>query len=241
MRVPAKTLRTAAIVALLAIIAAMIYLGCGCRVGWTRETFADGDAAGADGADGGDAADGEADAAAAKLGEGADSGDADVAEAAERAGKKAPAGKARPLAATPKKANETVAETTKRELEELLIAAPKAMRDDPALKRAIGRVADAGGAAGDFSKREMDLFEDLKNNKLSEKDIVNLVKTGVLNEALVEKFLSKLDSTAAQLALEDEKLRGDLKRAPTSLANDDAAAAGAVEGFCSMAPGYAKW
>jgi hypothetical protein len=227
--VSAKTLRIAAVVALLALIATMIYIGCGCSVGWTRETFAD--AAEADAA-ADDIADGDAAESEDRIGHQADDGTESYAD--DAAPKKAP------LVATPKKDNETVAEMTKREVEELVLAAPGAARkaaDAAAPKKSIG----AGGReTGELSKRETDLFEDLKSNKLSEKEIVNLVKTGVLNEALVEKFLSKLDSSAAQLALEDERMRGEMKRQP-GLAKDEAAAAGSVEGFCGMAPGYAKW
>ena len=238
--VSAKTLRVAAVVALLALIAAMIYIGCGCRVGWTRETFAD--AAAAE-----EAAEAEAEAAAAAAG-GAD-GETEE-DSAARTGHVADDGAesyaddgaaakkpTKPLVATPKKDDETVGEKTKREVEELVLAAPGAFKMAPAPKKSI--MAGAHDS-GDLSKREADLFEDLKTNKLSEKEIVNLVKTGVLNEALVEKFLSKLDSSASQLALEDERMRGEMKRQP-SLALDEATAKGSVEGFCDMAPGYAKW
>lgn len=225
-----RALRIAAIVALLAIIAAMIYLGCGCRAGWTRETFAD-----ADEAEAAEAAVAEADAKPDKVPKADAEDEAKAVKELAEIKKAVAAGK--PLKPTPKKEGETIAETTKREIEELVLAAPKAFTADPVVKRAIGAMT---AEKGEFSKREMDLFEDLKSNKLSDKEIVNLVKTGVLNEALVEKFLSKLDSTAAQLALEDEQLRGEMKR-PASLANDEAAASASVEGFCSMAPGYAKW
>jgi|APGre2960657404_1045060.scaffolds.fasta_scaffold69839_2 hypothetical protein len=232
--VSAKALRIAAVVALLALIATMIYIGCGCSVGWTRETFADAAEAEADEADAADdVADGDAAESEDRVGHLADDGTESYADDDDAAKKK-------PLVATPKKDNETVGEMTKREIEELVLAAPGAARkaaDAAAPKKSIG----AGSReTGELSKREADLFEDLKSNKLSEKEIVNLVKTGVLNEALVEKFLSKLDSSAAQLALEDERMRGEMKRQP-GLAKDDAAAAGSVEGFCNMAPGYAKW
>lgn len=232
--VSAKTLRIAAVVALLALIAAMIYIGCGCRVGWTRETFADAAAAeeaeeeaAAGGADGETEED-----SAARTGHVADDGAESYAD--DGAAAKKPT---KPLVATPKKDDETVGEKTKREVEELVLAAPGAFKMAPAPKKSI--MAGAHDS-GDLSKREADLFEDLKTNKLSEKEIVNLVKTGVLNEALVEKFLSKLDSSASQLALEDERMRGEMKRQP-SLALDEATAKGSVEGFCDMAPGYAKW
>ena len=227
--VSAKTMRVAAVVALLVLIAAMIYMGCGCRVGWTRETFADA-AAEEDAAAGG--ADGETEEdSAARVGHVADDGTESYADDDDK-----PAPK-KPLVATPKKDDETVGEATKREVEELILAAPGAVKKALAPTKSI----TAGARdSGDLSKREADLFEDLKTNKLSEKEVINLVKTGVLNEALVEKFLSKLDSTAAQLTLEDERMRSEMKRQP-SLALDEATAKGSVEGFCDMAPGYAKW
>jgi hypothetical protein len=234
--VSAKTLRIAAVVALLALIAAMIYIGCGCRVGWTRETFADAAAAAEAEAEAAAAAAGGADGeteedSAARVGHVADDGAESYADDDDM-----PAAK-KPLVATAKKDSETVGEATKREIEELILTAPGAVKKAPAPTKSI--VAGARDT-GDLSKREADLFEDLKTNKLSEKEVINLVKTGVLNEALVEKFLSKLDSTAAQLALEDERMRGEIKRQP-SLALDEATAKGSVEGFCDMAPGYAKW
>lgn len=99
---------------------------------------------------------------------------------------------------------------------------------------------------GEMTKKEQELFEDLKNNKLSDKEITNLVKTGILNEVLVEKFLAKLDATAAELKLEDAEMRETGKKMgdTRTLAGDAAAAAAlatSIEGFCSMAPGYAKW
>jgi hypothetical protein len=43
-----------------------------------------------------------------------------------------------------------------------------------------------------LTPQEKELFEDLKNNRLSEDDIKTLVNNNVLNEKLVEKFLDKL-------------------------------------------------
>lgn len=45
----------------------------------------------------------------------------------------------------------------------------------------------------DLSQRELELFNDLKENKLSTEEITELVKGGVINEQLVEKFLQKID------------------------------------------------
>lgn len=43
-----------------------------------------------------------------------------------------------------------------------------------------------------LTPQEKELFEDLKNNRLSEEDIKTLVQNNILNEQLVEKFLDKL-------------------------------------------------
>lgn len=43
-----------------------------------------------------------------------------------------------------------------------------------------------------LTPKEKELFEDLKENRLSENDIKTLVQNNVLNEKLVEKFLNKL-------------------------------------------------
>ena len=45
-----------------------------------------------------------------------------------------------------------------------------------------------------FSSHEMELFEDIKKNKLSNKEIDSLVRAGILTETLVERFLTKLDT-----------------------------------------------
>lgn len=93
--------------------------------------------------------------------------------------------------------------------------------------------------SADLSKKEQELFEDLKNNKLSEKEVMNLVKTGILNEALVEKFLAKLDATAEDLAAEDAQMRTESKTGSGSktAAHDDEV----IEGFSSDGYGYAKF
>jgi hypothetical protein len=44
-----------------------------------------------------------------------------------------------------------------------------------------------------LSSKEQELFEDLKENKLSTEQITDLVKGGVLTEKLVEKFLNELN------------------------------------------------
>jgi 6-phosphogluconate dehydrogenase (decarboxylating) len=44
----------------------------------------------------------------------------------------------------------------------------------------------------DMTEKEKELFENLKENKLSDVEINKLVKAGVLTDQLVEKFLEKL-------------------------------------------------
>lgn len=50
-------------------------------------------------------------------------------------------------------------------------------------------------ATSELTNREKELFEDLKNNKLSTEQIGELVSEGVLTEKLVEKFLNELNIT----------------------------------------------
>jgi hypothetical protein len=57
----------------------------------------------------------------------------------------------------------------------------------------------------DLSPKEQELFEDLKDNKLSTEQITELVKGGVLTEALVEKFLLQLDAPVDTVSNTDEK------------------------------------
>ena len=44
-----------------------------------------------------------------------------------------------------------------------------------------------------LDKKEEELFEDLRNNKLEDTHVDKLIEEGVLTEELVEKFLAKLD------------------------------------------------
>lgn len=57
---------------------------------------------------------------------------------------------------------------------------------------------DKTDVSTDLTKKERELFEDLKDNKLSTEQITDLVKGGVLTEKLVEKFLSNLKSTSTE-------------------------------------------
>lgn len=47
---------------------------------------------------------------------------------------------------------------------------------------------------GTLTQKEKELFQDLKENKLSTEEITDLVKGGVLTEKLVEKFLAELNA-----------------------------------------------
>ena len=51
---------------------------------------------------------------------------------------------------------------------------------------------------------EQELFEDLTQNRLSEKEIQKLVSAGILTENLVEKFLAKLENADASTSKEVE-------------------------------------
>lgn len=221
--VAAKTMRLWAVALLLVIIAAMIYLGCGCGgFGGMRETFADAVAET-------EKVDNKPEKVVAPKAEAEVVPETDADTDAEVAPEVVAPGEM--SAATKKAADELGAAITERALKE-------------AKKSADVKKKDA--VNGEMNKKEQELFEDLKNNKLSDKDITNLVKTGILNEALVEKFLAKLDATAADLKLEDAQMRDDAKMGAEgrTLAGDTAASAALatnIEGFCSMAPGYARW
>lgn len=69
--------------------------------------------------------------------------------------------------------------------------AKKAETDAVPVKKAEEPVKKADA---DLSSKEKELFEDLKENKLSDTEITKLVKAGVLTDKLVEKFLEKLQN-----------------------------------------------
>ena len=52
---------------------------------------------------------------------------------------------------------------------------------------------DDAKPSGDFTKAEMELFEDIKNNRLQEKDVEHLIDKGILTEGLVQKMLDRID------------------------------------------------
>lgn len=114
--------------------------------------------------------------------------------------------------------------------------------------REISEKAAAKTGRGELSKSETELFEDLKNNRLSENEVMKLVKNGILNESLVEKFLARLDSTAAELAAEDARLRAETAAKGAAVKNSAAAVAEAasgkgpvVEGFSADGYGFARY
>lgn len=47
-----------------------------------------------------------------------------------------------------------------------------------------------------FSKKEAELFEGLQTGKFSENQIKDFMKSGVLNEKIIDKFLSKMTKSA---------------------------------------------
>lgn len=54
---------------------------------------------------------------------------------------------------------------------------------------------------------EEDLFEDLKKDKYTAKEIDDLVAKGVIDQNLVEKFLNKLDNFEAETAKKSTKTK----------------------------------
>lgn len=74
---------------------------------------------------------------------------------------------------------------------------------------------DDNTSAQPLTPKEKELFEDLKNNRLSEAEITTLVQNNILNEQLVEKFLNKL------------------------VPSDDAEDKDVIEGFASVGNTYA--
>ena len=56
-----------------------------------------------------------------------------------------------------------------------------------------------------LTKKELELFEDLQADKYSAKEIDKMVATGVIDQALVEKFLNKMDTFEAIEAEPEEE------------------------------------
>jgi hypothetical protein len=68
-----------------------------------------------------------------------------------------------------------------------------------------------GFEANELRPKERELFEDLKNDKISKEEMTKLVKSGILNEELINKFLKNLDSTAAELQEEDKRVKEETR------------------------------
>jgi hypothetical protein len=51
----------------------------------------------------------------------------------------------------------------------------------------------ASASASFLTEKELELFQDLKHNRLSDEDIKQLIKDGVLTDILIEKFLKRID------------------------------------------------
>jgi hypothetical protein len=60
----------------------------------------------------------------------------------------------------------------------------------------------------ELSKSEQELFDSLKENTMNEDQVQELVKRGVLNERLVEKFLAKLEMFGEETDIEDKRPSG---------------------------------
>lgn len=87
--------------------------------------------------------------------------------------------------------------------------------------------------ATDLSDKEKELFEDLKENKLSNEQITELVSGGVLTEKLIEKFLNQLNVTP-----EDGKPTTSTTKAPPVHKDEEEFT---IEGFSANQSMFAKF
>ena len=87
----------------------------------------------------------------------------------------------------------------------------------------------------DMTQKEKELFEDLKDNKLSTEEITDLVKGGVLTEKLVEKFLAQLN-----VQIEDEVATKKESKTSKAKSSDEDTDDTTVEGFMSGSSQYAR-
>ena len=60
--------------------------------------------------------------------------------------------------------------------------------------------ASAGAAAPTLTAKEKELFEDLKDNRITDQRLSELIKNGTINEKVVTKFLNQLTSDASAAA-----------------------------------------
>lgn len=86
-----------------------------------------------------------------------------------------------------------------------------------------------------MTEKEKELFEDLKDNKLSTQEITDLVKGGVLTEKLVEKFLAELSTQVDDSPIEKMAVKSETV---DTFANPESEAP--VEGFMNGEPEYAS-
>lgn len=87
----------------------------------------------------------------------------------------------------------------------------------------------------DLTQKEKELFEDLKDNKLSTEEITDLVKGGVLTEKLVEKFLAQLN---VQVEDDPTPSKKDSKTVKPKASEDETDTG--IEGFMSGASQFAR-
>lgn len=69
-----------------------------------------------------------------------------------------------------------------------------------------------------LTKKEAELFEGLQAGKFSEEQIKTFMKNGVLNEEVIDKFLSKMTSAAAAPKAEGEAPSKEAPKAPAKAA-----------------------
>lgn len=100
---------------------------------------------------------------------------------------------------------------------------------------------ETAAGSGDLSPKETELFEDLQADRITDTKLTELIKSGVLNEKLVEKFLNKI----AEVPLKPDGPSIDSIPAPktekAAKADSEAEAeAVTVESFSNYAPAVWK-
>lgn len=96
----------------------------------------------------------------------------------------------------------------------------------------------SASASADLTDKEKELFEDLKNNKLSTERIGDLVTEGVLTQELVEKFLNQLNITPDDTPSRSDDKK-DNNRTTNNTVSNEKEEDFTIEGF--TAGGYAKY
>lgn len=71
----------------------------------------------------------------------------------------------------------------------------------------------------DLTKDELSLFQDIKEGKVSDKDVQKLIDSNVINESLIEKFIQKIDRMSESKTSDDDK--SIVKSAPAPPKDDD--------------------